>query len=67
VLVSDDELRDGMRFAFDRLKIVAEPTGASGLAALLAGRLPSPPPRIGVIISGGNVDTTRFMELLAPR
>jgi threonine dehydratase len=67
VLVTDDELRDGMRFAFDRLKIVAEPTGASGLAALLAGRLPAPPPRVGVIISGGNVDTTRFLELLAPR
>jgi threonine dehydratase len=66
VLVTDDELRDGMRFAFDRLKIVAEPTGASGLAALLAGRLPAPPPRVGVIISGGNVDTTRFLELLAP-
>jgi threo-3-hydroxy-L-aspartate ammonia-lyase len=67
VLVSDDELREGMRFAFDRLKIVVEPTGASGLAALLAGRLPSPPPRIGVIISGGNVDTARFVELLGPR
>jgi threonine dehydratase len=67
VLVSDDELRDGMRFAFDRLKLVVEPTGASGLTALLAGRLPSPPPRIGVILSGGNVDATRFVELLSSR
>ena len=65
VLVSDDELRDGMRFAFDRLKIVVEPTGGSGLAALLAGRFASPPPRIGVILSGGNVDTIRFVELLS--
>ena len=67
VLVSDDELRDGMRFAFDRLKIVAEPTGAAGLAALLAGRIPAPPTRVGVIVSGGNVDTARFIELLGPR
>jgi threo-3-hydroxy-L-aspartate ammonia-lyase len=65
VLVSDDELRAGMRFAFDRLKIVLEPTGASGLAALLAGRLALPQPRVGVILSGGNVDVTRFRELLA--
>jgi threonine dehydratase len=65
VLVSDDEIRAGMRFAFDRMRIVVEPTGASGLAALLAGRLPRPPARIGVVISGGNVDTDRFIELLA--
>jgi threonine dehydratase len=67
VLVTDDELRDAMRFAFDRLKLVVEPTGGSGLAALLAGRLPSPPPRVGVILSGGNVDVTRFVELLSGR
>jgi threo-3-hydroxy-L-aspartate ammonia-lyase len=67
VLVSDDELRCGMRFAFDRLRIVVEPTGASGLAALLAGRLPEPPPRIGVIVSGGNIDTGRFIEILGAR
>ncbi|SEG64168.1 threonine dehydratase [Nonomuraea solani] len=64
-LVSDDDIRAAMRFAFERLKIVMEPSGASALAALLAGRLESVPSRIGVIISGGNIDTRRFAELCA--
>ncbi|GAA0497221.1 serine/threonine dehydratase [Paractinoplanes deccanensis] len=66
VLVSDDELRDALRFAVDRLKLVMEPSGASGLAALLAGRLDPPPARIGVIVSGGNVGAARLASLLAP-
>lgn len=67
-LVSDDEIRDAMRFAFERLKLVVEPSGASGLAALLSGRLGlgTSPDRIGVVLSGGNVDVGRFTELLAP-
>ncbi|GGT22316.1 threo-3-hydroxy-L-aspartate ammonia-lyase [Streptomyces griseoviridis] len=64
-LVSDEEIVRGMRFAFERLKIVLEPSGASALAALLAGRVEEPPRRIGVIASGGNVDTARFAALLA--
>ena len=62
VLVSDGELLDAMRFAFDRLKIVLEPSGACGLAALLAGRV-DPGERCGVILSGGNVGLERFAEL----
>ncbi|MFK4869333.1 threo-3-hydroxy-L-aspartate ammonia-lyase [Streptomyces sp. CSMPJR101] len=65
-LVSDDEIREAMRFAFERLRIVVEPSGASGLAALLAGRAGPLPRRVGVIVSGGNVDTARFTELCAP-
>ncbi|MFI8296196.1 threo-3-hydroxy-L-aspartate ammonia-lyase [Streptomyces nigra] len=65
-LVSDDEIREAMRFAFERLRIVVEPSGASGLAALLAGRTGPLPRRVGVIVSGGNVDTARFTELCAP-
>jgi threonine dehydratase len=65
VLVSDDDLRTAMRFALDRLKLVTEPSGASGLAALLAGRLDPVPPRIGVILSGGNVGAARLAALLA--
>ncbi|MEU4510615.1 threo-3-hydroxy-L-aspartate ammonia-lyase [Nonomuraea wenchangensis] len=65
VLVSDDEIRQAMRMAFERLKTVVEPSGATPLAALLAGRLGQPPRRIGVIASGGNVDVGRFAELLA--
>ncbi|MCQ9130893.1 threo-3-hydroxy-L-aspartate ammonia-lyase [Streptomyces hilarionis] len=62
-LVTDDEIRSAMRFAFERLKIVTEPSGASGLAALLAGRVPVTGGRIGVVVSGGNIDAARFAEL----
>lgn len=67
-LVSDAEIVAAMRVAFDRLKLVVEPSGATGLAALLAGRLEAVAPgarRVGVVLSGGNVDTRRFAELLA--
>jgi len=62
-LVTDDQIRDAMRLAFERLKIVMEPSGASALAAVLAGRVDSVPPRIAVIISGGNISAQRFAEL----
>jgi threonine dehydratase len=63
VLVSDDEIRDAMRFAFERLKIVVEPSGATPLAALLTGRAGRLPRRVGVIVSGGNIDAGRFARL----
>ncbi len=65
VTVSDTEILDAMAFLFDRLKLVAEPSGAVGVAALLAGRVRGE--RIGVIVSGGNVGAARFAELLASR
>ncbi|WP_329251375.1 threo-3-hydroxy-L-aspartate ammonia-lyase [Streptomyces canus] len=65
VLVSDDEIREAMRFVFERLKIVVEPSGATPLAALLSGRVSALPDRIGVIVSGGNVDAERFARLCA--
>ncbi|HET9442038.1 MAG TPA: pyridoxal-phosphate dependent enzyme [Acidimicrobiales bacterium] len=67
VLVSDAEIVAAMAFAFDRMKLVTEPSGASGLAALLAGRpADHTGRRIGVILSGGNVGTERFCQLLHP-
>jgi threonine dehydratase len=63
VIVSDQDILDAMRFAFDRLKLVIEPSGATSLAAALTGQLP-PAAKIGLIISGGNVDHVRFIELL---
>ncbi len=63
-LVSDEEIVAAMAFAFERLKIVLEPSGASALAALLAGRIPRLPERVGVVLSGGNVGLDRFIELL---
>ncbi|MEU0335877.1 threo-3-hydroxy-L-aspartate ammonia-lyase [Streptomyces sp. NPDC006193] len=63
-LVSDAEIVAAMRFAFERLKVVLEPSGATALAALLAGRVENPPRRIGVIASGGNIDSRRFAGLV---
>jgi threonine dehydratase len=63
VTVSDDEIVDAMAFLFDRMKLVVEPSGAVGVAALLAGRISGG--RIGVVLSGGNVGAARFAELLS--
>ena len=63
-LVSDEEIVAAMAFAFERLKIVLEPSGASALAAVLAGRIHGMPERVGVVLSGGNVGLERFRELL---
>ena len=62
VTVSDDQIVDAMAFLFDRMKLVVEPSGAVGVAALLAGRIAGA--RIGVVLSGGNVGAARFAELL---
>jgi threonine dehydratase len=63
VTVSDDEIVVAMRLLFERLKVVAEPSGASALAALLAGRIALRGGTVGIVISGGNVDTARFASL----
>jgi threonine dehydratase len=64
-LVSDGEIVDAMLFAFDRMKVVLEPSGACALAALLAGRVHLTGRRVGVVLSGGNVGAARFAELTA--
>ncbi len=64
VVVSDDEIVGAMRFAFERMKVVLEPSGASALAALMAGRIGVKGQRVGVILSGGNIDSTRFGQLV---
>ena len=65
VTVTDAEIVDAMRFAFERLKLVLEPSGASALAALLHGRADVADARAGVVLSGGNVDVDRFRSLTA--
>ena len=60
---SDAELVDAMRFFAERMKIVVEPTGCLGFAA--ARRQTLQGQRVGVIVSGGNVDVQRFAALLA--
>ena len=56
VLVSEDEIRTALKFLLTRMKILTEPSGAASAAAVLAKKLPPEVQRIGVILSGGNVD-----------
>jgi len=62
--VPDAALVAAMRFVWERLKLVVEPTGVLALAALLEGRLPAGASRVGVVISGGNVDLAAAAALL---
>lgn len=64
VLVTDSEIVAAMRFAFERLKVVLEPSGASALAALLARKVKVAGLRVGVTLSGGNISADRFGDLL---
>ncbi|MFP4323432.1 MAG: threo-3-hydroxy-L-aspartate ammonia-lyase [Anaerolineales bacterium] len=61
--VSEDAIYDAVRFFFYRMKLVVEPSGALGLAALLGGTV-QPGARVGVIISGGNIDAQTFGHIL---
>ena len=64
--MTDEEMVEAMAFLFDRLKVVVEPSGAVGVAALLHGRVPATD-RIGIVLSGGNVGAARFAELVGGR
>lgn len=63
--VSDDELIAAMKFIAERMKMVVEPTGCLGFAAARAQKASLRGKRIGIIISGGNVDINRYSEFLA--
>ncbi|MDP9120010.1 MAG: threonine/serine dehydratase [Acidobacteriota bacterium] len=64
--VSDRELRQAMALLASRLKLVVEPGGAAGFAALLHGKVPDVAARaVGVVLSGGNVDPDRFASLIS--
>jgi threonine dehydratase len=63
LLVTDDEIRGALRFLLTRMKIVVEPSGAVGVAALLQAKLPAGLRRVGVVLSGGNVDLKVLAEL----
>lgn len=64
LVVDDGEVLDAMRFALRELKLVAEPGGAVALAAILSGKLPVRGKRVGVVISGGNVDEAILAQAL---
>ena len=56
LLVTEDELRSTMKFFLTKMKLVVEPSGGASTAAVLAGRLPAGIGKVGVIVSGGNID-----------
>ncbi len=63
LLVSDDEIRTAMKFLLARMKMVVEPSGAVPAAALLQRKLPQGLGKVGVVVSGGNVDL-EFLKTL---
>ncbi|MGH2594063.1 MAG: threo-3-hydroxy-L-aspartate ammonia-lyase [Anaerolineae bacterium] len=64
-LVSDDAMAEAVRFLLMRMKILVEPSGAAPVAALMSERVPNVTgKRIGVILSGGNVDPHKLAEIL---
>ena len=65
VTVTDAEILETMRFCFERLKLVVEPSGATALTAVLQGRVAVTGQRVGVVLSGGNTGADRFAAALA--
>jgi threonine dehydratase len=61
LLVTEDEIKATVRFLLTRMKIVVEPSGAVAAAAALHGKVPGQPKRLGILITGGNID----LDLLA--
>ena len=63
LVVSDDEVRDAIRFAFRHLKLVVEPGGAVSLAAVLAGKIETHDRETAIVLSGGNIDVELFASI----
>ncbi len=64
VTVTEQEILHAMRFLWERMKLVVEPSGAVSLAGLLSGQINTQGQKIGVILSGGNVDLEDFFKKL---
>lgn len=63
VTVTEDEIREGLKFLFERARIVAEPSGAATVAALLAGKIDVRGP-LTFVVSGGNVDARLYAKII---
>ena len=67
VVLTDEEIVGAMRLVLDRTKLLVEPAGAAGVAALLAGKAGVPAgARVAAILTGGNIDREKLVSLLAP-
>jgi len=64
LLVSDDELIATMRFVLERMKLLVEPSGAAAAAAVMHRKFDFSGKRVGVVLSGGNVDLARLADYL---
>ena len=67
IAVSEQEIIDAMRFVWERVKIVIEPSSAVAVAPLLSGKLAVGSLRVGVILSGGNVELAEYFATLASK
>ena len=65
VTATDEEVRQAVAFAYRELKLVVEPGGVVGLAALLAGRIEARGKTVVIVLSGGNVDSELYSRLIA--
>ncbi len=65
LVVSDQQIKTAMRFLLSRLKLLVEPSGAVGAAAVMQGRLPAEVQKVGVVLSGGNIDLTTLGAICA--
>jgi threonine dehydratase len=65
LLAAEEEIINAMRHVFERMKIVIEPSAAVPLAALLSNQLDITDKNVGIILSGGNIDLSRFFEQIA--
>jgi threonine dehydratase len=63
LVVSENEIRETVKFLMMRLKIVVEPSGAVSVAASLFKKLPTGVRRVGILISGGNMDFEQLANL----
>jgi threonine dehydratase len=65
--VSDEEIIETIKFFLFRMKLLVEPSGAAAAAAVLSGKLPSDIRRVGVIVSGGNIDADLLSDFLGSK
>jgi len=65
ITVTDDEIISAMKLIWDRMKIIIEPSGAVPLAAILKAKEKFAGKKVGMILSGGNVDLAKVLELFS--
>ena len=64
ITVTEEEILNAMEFLWSRMKLIVEPSGAVSLAGVMSGKIDVESKRIGIIISGGNIDLTEFFKFL---